>query len=53
MRRFPVVSSDDVIPALKKAGFVYAPKCGKGSHIPFYEIGEKCINYLFFLMLSQ
>jgi hypothetical protein len=30
MTKLPVVSSDDVIRALKKAGFVYAPRRGKG-----------------------
>lgn len=28
--KLPIVSSDDIIRALKKAGFVYAPKRGKG-----------------------
>jgi predicted RNA binding protein YcfA (HicA-like mRNA interferase family) len=41
MRKLPVVSSDDMVKALKKAGFVYAPKRGKGSHIAFYKIDEK------------
>jgi len=29
MKKLPVVSSDDVIKALKKGGFEYAPKRGK------------------------
>ena len=33
MTKFPVVSSKEVIHALKRAGFKYAPKRGKGSHI--------------------
>ena len=41
MKKLPVVSSDDVIRILKKAGFVYAPKRGKGSHTAFYKIDEE------------
>jgi len=33
MTKFPIVSSKEVIKALRKAGFEYAPKRGKGSHI--------------------
>ncbi|MCG7852411.1 MAG: type II toxin-antitoxin system HicA family toxin [Methanosarcinaceae archaeon] len=33
MKKLPIVSSKEVIKALKKAGFEYAPKRGKGSHI--------------------
>jgi len=40
MKKLPVVSSDDVIRVLKKAGFEYAPKRGKGSHTAFYKIDE-------------
>ena len=40
MKKIPVVSSDDVIRVLKKAGFEYAPKRGKGSHTAFYRIDE-------------
>ncbi|MBC8521440.1 MAG: type II toxin-antitoxin system HicA family toxin [Methanomicrobia archaeon] len=36
----PVVSSDDIIKALKKGGFEYAPKRGKGSHMALYKIDE-------------
>jgi predicted RNA binding protein YcfA (HicA-like mRNA interferase family) len=36
-----VVSSDDVIKALKKDGFGYAPKRGKGSHTALFKIDEK------------
>ena len=43
MKKLPVVSSDDVIRVLKKAGFKYAPKRGKGSHTAFYKIDEKVI----------
>lgn len=35
-----MVSSDDVIKALKKGGFEYAPKRGKGSHTALYKIDE-------------
>ncbi len=41
MKKIPVVSSDDVIRVLKKAGFEYAPKRGKGSHTAFYRIDEE------------
>ncbi|NQE54961.1 hypothetical protein C5S29_15390 [ANME-1 cluster archaeon GoMg3.2] len=41
MKKLPVVSSDDVIRVLKKAGFEYAPKRGKGSHTAFYKIDEE------------
>ena len=47
MKKLPVVSSDDVIKALKKGGFEYAPKRGKGSHTALYKIDEKGgVNYL-------
>lgn len=35
MPKLPVVSSKEIIRALQKAGFEYAPKRGKGSHIAF------------------
>lgn len=35
--KLPVVSSKRLIAALKKAGFVDAPKKGKGSHQAFYK----------------
>ena len=35
MPRLPVVSSKEIIRALQKAGFEYAPKRGKGSHSAF------------------
>ncbi|MBI5125543.1 MAG: type II toxin-antitoxin system HicA family toxin [Planctomycetes bacterium] len=38
--RLPSVSSDEVIKALRRAGFAYAPKRGKGSHIALYKIEE-------------
>lgn len=38
MTKLPVVSSDDVVRALKKAGFVYAPRRGKGSHVALYRL---------------
>jgi len=38
--KLPVVSSDNIIRVLKKAGFSYAPKRGKGSHIAFYKERE-------------
>ena len=33
MARLPILSSDEVVKALKRAGFTAAPKRGKGSHI--------------------
>jgi predicted RNA binding protein YcfA (HicA-like mRNA interferase family) len=41
VRKLPLVSSSEVIKVLKKAGFVYAPKRGKGSHQAFYKIDER------------
>jgi len=35
MPKLPVVSSKEIIRALEKAGFEYAPKRGKGSHFAF------------------
>ena len=35
--KLPIISSDEVIRVLKKAGFSYAPKRGKGSHVAFYK----------------
>jgi predicted RNA binding protein YcfA (HicA-like mRNA interferase family) len=32
MSKLPGLSSDEVLQALRKVGFVYAPKRGKGSH---------------------
>jgi predicted RNA binding protein YcfA (HicA-like mRNA interferase family) len=40
MPKLPVVSHREVIRALSKAGFIYAPKRGKGSHIAMYKIEE-------------
>jgi predicted RNA binding protein YcfA (HicA-like mRNA interferase family) len=41
MKKLPVVSSDEVIKALKKGGFTYAPKRGRGSHTALIKIDEK------------
>lgn len=35
--RLPIVSSEDVVRVLKRAGFSYAPKRGKESHLAFYK----------------
>jgi predicted RNA binding protein YcfA (HicA-like mRNA interferase family) len=35
--KLPIISSDEVVRVLKKAGFAYAPKRGKGSHVAFYK----------------
>ena len=36
MSKLPGLSSDEVLKALRKIGFVYAPKRGKGSHRALY-----------------
>lgn len=36
----PLLSSDKVIRVLKKAGFVYAPRRGKGSHTALYKVNH-------------
>ena len=41
MAKLPSVSYSDVIKALSKAGFVYAPKRGKGSHIAMYKVYDE------------
>jgi predicted RNA binding protein YcfA (HicA-like mRNA interferase family) len=33
MTRFPIISSKEIVKALRAAGFENAPKRGKGSHI--------------------
>lgn len=38
--KLPSVSSKEVIRALLNAGFTYAPKRGKGSHIALYKVVE-------------
>ncbi|MEK6545008.1 MAG: type II toxin-antitoxin system HicA family toxin [Nitrospinota bacterium] len=35
MPKLPVVSSKEIIRILRKVGFEYAPKRGKGSHLAF------------------
>ena len=39
MSRLPALSSRRIIQALRKAGFVEAPKRGKGSHLAFVRHG--------------
>ncbi len=41
MVKLPAVSYSDVIRALSKAGFVYAPKRGKGIHIAMYKLDDE------------
>jgi predicted RNA binding protein YcfA (HicA-like mRNA interferase family) len=41
MKKLPVVSSDEVINALERGGFTYAPKRGRGSHTALIKIDEK------------
>jgi predicted RNA binding protein YcfA (HicA-like mRNA interferase family) len=36
MSKLPGLSSAQAVRALRKAGFVYAPKRGKGSHVALY-----------------
>ena len=36
MSKLPGLSSDEVLKALRKIGFVYALKRGKGSHVALY-----------------
>jgi len=36
MSKLPILSDREVIRVLKKAGFTYAPKRGKGSHIAMF-----------------
>ncbi|MDO8445106.1 MAG: type II toxin-antitoxin system HicA family toxin [Deltaproteobacteria bacterium] len=40
MTRLPVVSSKQIIRVLQSAGFEYAPKRGKGSHLAFVKRDE-------------
>ena len=35
MKRLPILSSDEVIKVLKKAGFSYAPSGGRGAMLPY------------------
>lgn len=35
MPKLPVLSSKEIVQALRKAGFEYAPRRGKGSHSAF------------------
>ena len=44
MVKLPIVSSDEVISVLRKNGFDFAPKRGKGSHLAFYKVDEKRIK---------
>ncbi len=47
MTRLPVLSSAQIIKALKKTGFSYAPKQGKGSHTALYKVeptGKKLLT---------
>ena len=43
MAKLPALSSSKVIAALGKAGFEYAPKRGKGSHIALVKVTESQI----------
>ena len=37
MTKLPSLSSTDILRVLQKAGFMYAPKRGKGSHVALYK----------------
>jgi predicted RNA binding protein YcfA (HicA-like mRNA interferase family) len=39
--KLPFLSSQEVIKTLRKAGFDYAPKRGKGSHTALFKIDDK------------
>ena len=39
--RLPLLSSKEVISALKKDGFLYAPKRGKGSHVALIKVEDQ------------
>jgi len=39
--KLPFLSSQEVIKTLRKAGFDYAPKRGKGSHTALFKIDEQ------------
>lgn len=41
MTKLPILSSKQVIKALRKAGFTDAPRRGKGSHIALVKRGHK------------
>lgn len=51
--RLPILSSKQIIKALKKAGFEYAPKRGKGSHIALFKIDEKNVKRLVIVPKSK
>jgi predicted RNA binding protein YcfA (HicA-like mRNA interferase family) len=38
--KLPFLSSQEVVKTLRKAGFDYAPKRGKGSHTALFKIDE-------------
>jgi len=40
MTRLPLISSEEVVRALRRANFTYAPKRGKGSHVALYKVDE-------------
>jgi len=39
--RLPLLSSKEIISALKRCGFIYAPKRGKGSHVALIKTGKE------------
>jgi predicted RNA binding protein YcfA (HicA-like mRNA interferase family) len=44
MPKLPILSSKEIIKALRKAGFEHAPKRGKGSHTALFKKAEKKIQ---------
>lgn len=51
--RLPILSSKQIIKALKNAGFEYAPKRGKGSHIALFKIDVKNVKRLVIVPKSK
>jgi len=39
--RLPLLSSKEIISVLKRCGFIYAPKRGKGSHVALIKTGKE------------
>jgi len=41
MKRFPALSSDRLVAALRKAGFEFAPRRSRGGHVALHRIDEE------------
>ena len=46
MKKLPSLSYKEIIKVLKKVGFIYAPKRGKGSHLAFYRVDKEGRKFL-------